>query len=101
MSGGSYNYLCFAADLYDLAQKREDLEAMHDRLAALPWARTAADETARILAALDRLDSRIRNSPELREVWRAIEWWDSCDTGEDQARDALRKYEDLAAVGEE
>jgi hypothetical protein len=105
VSGGSYNYLCFAEDVADLAEKRAELEQMHDRLAALPWARTAADETARLMAALDRIDSRVRNSKELREVWRAVEWWDSCDYSEKQAREAVRDYDDLiapapAAIGE-
>lgn len=98
MSGGSYDYLCDAFDLSDLADKRHQLEAMAERLAGLPWARVPAFETRRLLDAIDRLSIRVEAAKELRKVWHAVEWWDSCDWGEDQVREAVRAYEDADVV---
>lgn len=94
MSGGSYDYLCYDDDLATLAENRTRLEEMAERLEGLPWARVPAEQTRRLVYALDILDSRIRNATELRDVWHAVEWWDSCDYGEYQVREAVRKYED-------
>jgi hypothetical protein len=30
--------------------------------------------------------------PTLADVWKAVEWWDSCDSGEDAVEEALKKY---------
>jgi len=95
MSGGSHDYLCFADDVYELARKREALERMADDLSVLPWAATAAAETQRLLGALRRLDSFVRSSKPLRDVWYAVEWWQSGDYSEAQAREAAREYETL------
>lgn len=98
MSGGSYDYLCFTKDLCALCQRMEDLEHMHERLAALPWARAAADETARLIAAIRVLESNYSARSALRDVWHAIEWWDSGDWAEDGAREALLEYERLTVA---
>jgi len=29
---------------------------------------------------------------EMEGVWKAVEWWVSCDYGEDQVRSAIRKW---------
>jgi hypothetical protein len=84
MSGGSYNYLCFQ-DALDLA----DLENMARRLAELAPGSAAARDTAK-LAELLRRD--VTTDP-LREAWRCVEWFDSGDYGEDQARAAIEAYE--------
>src|SRR5437868_3372794 len=98
MSGGSYDYLYLAFDAEEIIRKREALSRMSERLAALPWAHVAAVETERIAAAIRRLDSYIAASQPLTDVWHSIEWWDSGDSGEDQAREAARKYESLAEL---
>lgn len=93
MSGGSYNYLCDSWDIDDLISKRGDLEQMSARLAGLGWAEDAARETEELLVMLRqweiRAETRIKR---LRDVWKAVEWWDSCDYGEDQVREALAEY---------
>lgn len=84
MSGGSYNYLCHQdrIDIYEL-------ERMADRLAELaPGSR--ADRDTRAL--WERLQGD-ETSNALRDVWHAVEWFDSCDYGEDQARAAIADYE--------
>lgn len=87
LSGGSYNYLCHQLDArnhLDLA----DLEAMRDRLDELAPGSAAARDTAALHAAL--------TAPVvagLTEVWHDVEWFDSGDYSEDQARAEIAKYE--------
>lgn len=52
MSGGSYEYLCWADDLDRLLEKQHHLEAMADRLAGLGYADDAAAETTDLLLTL-------------------------------------------------
>jgi hypothetical protein len=93
MSGGSYNYLCHTWDLDDLLEHRGGLEEMSARLAGLGWAEDAARETEELLVMLRQWQVRAETRMErLREVWKAVEWWDSNDWGEDQVREALAKY---------
>ena len=93
MSGGSYEYLCHSWDLGDLLAKRGELERMSARLAGLGWAEDAARETEELLVMLRqwqiRAETRIGR---LRDVWKAVEWWDSCDWSEDRVRQALAAY---------
>lgn len=86
MSGGAYDYLYWKVP--ELGGHRGQLEAMAERLEGLPYAADAAAATRRILAAV--------NNEALANVWRAVEWWDSGDYGEDQVREALAKYESAA-----
>lgn len=101
MSGGSYNYLCHTWDLDKLLQHESDLEAMSARLAGLGYATDAARETEELILLLrqwrNRADTRLDR---LRDVWKAVEWWDSCDWGEDQVREALVEYRGDAKGGE-
>ena len=94
MSGGAYDYLLYADDVYELAKRREALERMAERLEGLPWAPGAARETRRLCSFLDRIDARLQASDDLRQVWKAIEWWDSYDSGEDTTRELVAQYED-------
>ena len=96
MSGGSFGYLCFEDTLADLAAKRHELERMHAALCELPYARVPATETARVLAMLERAESRVSALEELRAVWKAVEWWASGDWSEDRVRQVIRDYEDGA-----
>ncbi|MER7053475.1 hypothetical protein [Streptomyces sp. NPDC000351] len=93
MSGGSYNYLCSALDLEDLLSKRYDLDEMSTRLAGLGYAQDAARETEELLLLLRqweiRAETRLRR---LTDVWKAVEWWDSNDSGEKRVDEALAKY---------
>jgi hypothetical protein len=93
VSGGSYNYLCHGFDLEDVINKRCDLRAMADRLAGLGYAEDAAKETEELLVLLNqwcvRAEVRMKR---LADVWKAVEWWDSSDWGEDEVREALAAY---------
>ncbi|GII89643.1 hypothetical protein Ssi03_76330 [Sphaerisporangium siamense] len=95
MSGGSYNYLYQDDELHELARysRMEDLRSMADRLAGLGYAADAAAETEELLVILRQ--SRIRaevRARRLAAVWKAIEWWDSCDWTEDQVKGALAQF---------
>jgi hypothetical protein len=95
VSGGSYNYLgiiCYD-DLAELLSKESDLEQMADRLAGLGWAEDAARETQELLVQLRQWKVRAEvRTRRLLDVWRAVEWWDSCDWSEAQVRQALEDY---------
>lgn len=93
MSGGSFNYLCHSYDLEDLIQKRGDLADMVDFLAGRGYAKDAAVASAALLARIRQLE--VWAEAELRRltpVWKAAEWWQSCDTGEDGLLRALAEY---------
>lgn len=92
MSGGSYNYL-FAKDTDDLLHAQEDIQSMADRLAGLGYAQDAAQETEALLLTLRQFENRIYVMQErLSNVWRAVEWWDSYDSGEESVKKALEEY---------
>lgn len=93
MSGGSFNYLCHACGVDELLNKRSDLSDMADELAALGYAKDAALETTALRARLNQIEVEIEVAMErLRPVWKAMEWWRSCDSGEEQFKAALAKY---------
>lgn len=93
MSGGSYNYLCYTECIEDLAKASGHLKRMRDRLAGLGYARDAALETEDLLVILRQAEIRACVRIErLRDVWKAVEWWDSCDYSEDQVKEALEEY---------
>jgi uncharacterized protein YPO0396 len=92
MSGGSYEYICFA-DAEDLMSKTREIQEMSDRLAGLGYAPDAAKETQELLLTVRQYSNRINAMRErLQSVWRAVEWWDSCDSGEDELKKALDDY---------
>lgn len=93
MSGGSYDYLCWARDLDQLLDRGRQLEEMADRLAGLGYAEDAARETQELLVQIRQWEVRAQvRVNRLSDVWHAVEWWDSCDSGEDRVREALAKY---------
>lgn len=93
MSGGSFNYLCHTWDLDALIGKLGDLEDMSRALAAVGYAKDAARETEELLVILRQWEVQAGvRLDRLREVWKAMEWWQSCDYGEDQFKEALAEY---------
>ena len=93
MSGGSFNYLCFA-ELEDLfsGARSDDMREMVDALCAA-GAEDAAAETERLMALCEGQLVRIKARHErLAGLWQAMEWWQSCDTGEADWRAALEQW---------
>lgn len=93
MSGGSYDYLYLQSD--DLSRHRSMVAAMAQRLEGLPYATAAAAETRRILALLADAQA---SAERLADVWRAVEWWDSGDSGGDAVVVALGKYRNTSTT---
>lgn len=93
MSGGSFNYLCHTWDLNDITSKLGDLEDMATALAGLDYAQDAARETEELLVLIRQWQVRTGvRLQRLTPVWKAMEWWRSCDSGEDAFREALAAY---------
>lgn len=97
MSGGSYNYLAHVHDLEDLLGKADELERMADRLEGLsevefPGAGAAGRMTRELLIRIRLWESHASiTAGLLSDVWKSVEWWDSCDWGPDAVRDGLSK----------
>lgn len=93
MSGGSYDYLCQAYDLGDLIKKQGRLQEMADRLAGIGYATDAAKETEELVVMLRQWQVRASvRLARLADVWKAVEWTDSCDWGEAAIHKALATY---------
>lgn len=89
MSGGSYNYLCYA-DSDGVRNSEESLTHMANRLAGLPYAQDAAKETAALVLLLRQQETWVQAYIDrLKDVWHAVEWWDS---GEEDVKQALETY---------
>lgn len=86
MSGGSFNYLCT-----QYPPSTEELGHMLSELEALGYAQDAAEATRVMLAAVSYPTDESYQEP-LRGVWRAVEWWRSCDSTETDVRQALARY---------
>lgn len=92
MSGGSFDYL-FIRDGYDLGEHEQDLNKMVDTLLELGYAEDAAREAYELLLILRQ--SRVRMDvimKRLSGVFKAVEWWQNCDSTEDAVKEALTKY---------
>lgn len=90
MSGGSYNYLCFA-DAGDVLQRRSTLAEMADRLDEL--CPEAAAETRALFdgprSLYAELEARLAR---LTDLWQAVEWRDSSDWTDQQVAEAVEKF---------
>ncbi len=92
MSGGSYNYLCFK-EIDELINMQSDLQDMSDRLAGLGYATDAARETQELIQIIRQSINRMEPiKKRLYGIWHAVEWWDSCDSGEDDLKSELKRY---------
>ena len=94
MSGGSYNYLCYK-EAYDIHERKEELEQMRDRLIELNYTDVAV-ETESVLLMMRAFEVRLQTRIDrLKDVWRAVEWYDSGDSNEDYVKDEVEKYREL------
>jgi hypothetical protein len=98
VSGGRYDYLCWAAgDVADLANKRTVLGEMAERLAGLNPEGHAAADTYEVLAILA---AAAHASRRLEGVWHAVEWRDSRDWDDERMQGVLDAYERERAAEE-
>ena len=92
MSGGSFDYLCYK-DADELFDSENSIKEMADVLIGLGYAEDAGKATVDLLLELRR--SRVylqAMKDKLEPIWKAIEWWHSNDTGEDDFKIALDEY---------
>lgn len=92
MSGGAFDYL-YCKEAEQLFGSPSQLQEMADRLAGLPYAADAAKDAYDLLAIVTSQLVRVEAAQRrLADVFYAVEWWDSGDSGEDAVRKALAKY---------
>lgn len=100
MSGGSFNYLCYNDDFANIVDSIEDIESMVDYLRRYGYPDIATD-CQRLVEYIKSAKIRVETLFEiLKPVFKAVEWYASCDIGEDTLIKALEKYRHLK-VGEE
>lgn len=94
MSGGSYNYLCYK-DGIEIFERKEELNSMRERLTKLGYL-DAAKETESVLLIMDSFEVRLQaRLDRMRDVWQAVEWCDSGDSGKEDVENAIEKYREL------
>lgn len=93
MSGGSLNYLCWK-EWPEICGCQQDLETVERVLIEYGYTDIARDVRRLIeycLSAENRIDVL---AEQLRDVFHAVEWYESCDYGKDELvrdLDAYRK----------
>ena len=91
MSGGSFNYL-YCKDADELFNCISDLVDMADVLLKYDCPDIAKD-TRRLIEYIKSAHIRIEVLREqLSPIFRAVEYYESCDIGEDSLRQAIEKY---------
>jgi hypothetical protein len=93
MSGGSYNYFYMIDALEDLVSRKYDLEEVGKDLSELEYAQDVARETQDLFSLVrqweDQANDRIAR---LKDVWKALEYWRSNDSTEEDLKKELSKY---------
>ena len=93
MSGGSWNYLCYK-DIDELmnGSSTELLQDMVDRLNSAGF-KDVAKDTQRLVEYIKSASIRIETLFEtLSPVFKAVEWFDSGDWGEETLNNEILKY---------
>jgi len=88
MSGGTYNYLCLL-NASELFGNIDELDKMYERLVELGYI-NAANETKNIIELYNSVNSKMGG---LQQVWRAIEWLDSGDSGVEEITAAILEFD--------
>lgn len=91
MSGGSFNYLCWA-DASDIFSKRMDMELMQVALEDAGYIE-AASATKELRTDLRRIEAEIQaNIDKLANIWHAMEWYRSGDWSQAQLDDEAAAF---------
>lgn len=99
MSGGSYNYL-HRKNWGNHIDWEHDLDKMVERLTELGY-EDAAEEAYEELLEIRRSKVRINSiHKRLSNVYKAVEWVDSGDSGKDRIEEAIREYREDEATKE-
>lgn len=94
MSGGSYNYLCYAKDEDIFTYScQHSLKKIYNDFAKLGYADDIAKETFELLSEIKASQNRISTIKErLDPVFKAMEWWKSSDWNEETFKNVLKEY---------
>jgi len=91
MCGGSYEYLCYK-DPDDLIHRIDLIDNMKNRLIELGYL-DAAKETESIKLIINQFTVNMgARLDRLSEIWRAVEWMDSGDSGIERVEEEIKKY---------
>jgi hypothetical protein len=97
MPGGSWNYLYSKEDL-DLVEDNviNDLERVAVRLTKIAYAKAVAKDVKECIALL-RLSLRLITEADIKkkaltDILKTLEWWDSCDSSEEDFKNAITTY---------
>lgn len=91
MSGGSYDYL-YCKEVSELMNSVADLEDMSETLIKEGYEDVALD-MVRLTEYIKSANIRISVlSRQLRDVMKAVEWYDSCDIGKDTLNKQIEEY---------
>lgn len=91
MSGGSYNYL-YLKDAAELMNHLAELYDMADELSRLGYVPEAQD-MMRLYEYVKSASIRIGVLQEqLKDIMHDVEWYQSCDIGEETLRETIMKY---------
>lgn len=92
MSGGSFNYLCYKDAGELVSSSRQDLNEMVSALDALGSdAKEIADRTRAIPDRIAEIQAEI---DALSDVWKAVEWWQSCDWSRERVFVEIGRYKE-------
>lgn len=93
MSGGSYNYL-FCKETADLfcATSLQDMEAIEAQLLSCGY-KDIAKDVRRLIEYINSAENRISVlHKQLKDVFHAVEWYDSGDYGKATLQKKLEEY---------
>ena len=94
MSGGSFNYLCYA-DCEKIISMRQELKAMEERLLELGF-KDVASEVLIIKQSIDSFEFRInKRLKDIQETFRAVEWMDSGDSDFESVKKAVDRWRNI------
>jgi hypothetical protein len=94
MSGGSYDYLYRrdADELLGPGDSLEQLERMAARLTELGYD-AIGSRTRDVIRYVDHARERVtEDAGVLRDIWHAVEWYDSADYGFDQLTKVIEEW---------
>lgn len=91
MSGGSLNYLCFK-EPHELFEHIDDLKSVEEFLLARGDTDIAKD-VRRLIEYIRSAENRVSVlSEQLKDVFKAVEWYISADYGANSLQKALNRY---------
>lgn len=91
MSGGSHDYLCHK-DADEMLNAEQSLKFMAERLREEGY-EDVAKKTDNALSLVKKYNEEMTNLiNDMYDPWHAMEWYDSCDIGQEQLDSVIAKW---------